>query len=390
MCNDPDNRSPRAALGTATLYAAARESIMSQQPRIALGIDELLQLVDAAPAETDTLPNIHLTGVNTLALAGPTQLCFAEHHGQVDAVRASDAGAVIVPVDFPSLAGAPLIRTDAPRQRFFQVAERFLPEAEYAIGIHPSAVVEPSADLGRDVTVGPQVAIAADARIGAGSTIGAGTVIGTDVKIGEQCAIGPNVTIQRGSVIGDRCILHAGTVIGGDGFGFDWDGTAHRKVSHLGRVVIEADVEIGCNSCIDRATLGETRIKRGTKIDNLVQIGHNTTIGEHVILVSQAGVAGSSSVGAGVLVAGQVAISDHVEIGAGARIGGQAGVTKDVAAGTAVFGTPARPMRETLRELAALSDLPALLKQIKRWAQRLTDLDERVATLERIDRADRR
>jgi UDP-3-O-[3-hydroxymyristoyl] glucosamine N-acyltransferase len=206
--------------------------------------------------------------------------------------------------------------------------------------------------------------------------------VGPGVTLGADCLIEANVTLHRDSSLGAHCLVHSGTVIGSDGFGFAWDGRGHRKIPQLGRVVIEDDVDIGCNCCVDRATLGVTRIRRGARIDNLVQVAHNTDIGEHVILVSQAGVAGSSSVGAGTVIAGQVAVSDHVKVGAGARIGGQSGVTKDVPAGAAVFGTPARPMKDTLRELASLAQLPSLLKQIKRQEQELQDLRERLDALE--------
>jgi len=321
------------------------------------------------------------TGVNTLGLAGPGDLCFAEHPDQAEAVRASRAGAVIVPPDFPAIAGTELLRAMRPRERFFSIAERFLPRRS-AAGIHPSAVIEPSAKLADAVSVGPNAVIGADVSIGPGSVIGAGSVIEDNVIIGANCTLEANVTIQHDCAIGDHCLLHSGAVIGGDGFGFVWDGSAHRKVPQLGRVVIEDQVEIGCNCCIDRATLGETRIRRGTKIDNLVQIAHNTDIGAHVILVSQSGVAGSSRLGTGTVVAGQVAISDHLEIGAGAQIGGQAGVTKDVPAGARVFGTPARPLKQTLRELAALAQLPALSKAVKGWRAELIELKQRLSDLE--------
>lgn len=322
------------------------------------------------------------TGVNALALAGPNDLCFAEHASQAEAVSTSRAGAVIVPHDFPAVTGPELLRTLHPRERFFSIAERFIPRPSDA-GIHPSAVVETSAQIAEAVSIGPNAVIGAHVSIGPRSVIGAGSVLECDLSIGADCVVEANVTVQCNSEIGNRCMLHSGCVIGGDGFGFAWDGSSHRKVPQLGRVVIEDEVDIGCNSCVDRATLGETRIRQGTKIDNLVQIAHNTDIGAHVILVSQSGVAGSSRLGTGTVVAGQVAISDHLEIGAGARIGGQAGVTKDVPAGARVFGTPARPMKQTLRELAALAQLPALTKAFKDWRTELVELKQRLTDLER-------
>jgi UDP-3-O-[3-hydroxymyristoyl] glucosamine N-acyltransferase len=324
---------------------------------------------------------VEIRGVNTLPLAESSDLCFAERADQAEAVQASRAGAVVVPEEFPVLPGHCLIRTAQPRSSFFQVAADFLPRSNIQ-GIHPRAVIAPGAQLGEDVAVGACAVIAAGARIGARSVIGPGCSIAAGVTVGEDCVIEANVTVQRDSVLGQRCVVRSGSVIGGDGFGFSWDGSAHRKIPQLGRVVIEDDVDIGCNCCVDRATLGETRIRRGTKIDNLVQIAHNTDIGAHVILISQAGVAGSSSIGTGAVIAGQVAISDHVQVGAGARIGGQSGVTKDVPAGAAVFGTPARAIKDTLRELAALSQLPQLLSRFKRQSRELAELRERVGKLE--------
>jgi UDP-3-O-[3-hydroxymyristoyl] glucosamine N-acyltransferase len=331
-----------------------------------------LQLVLAIP--DDAL----LSGVNTLERAGAQDLCFAEEAGQADAVANSAAALVLVGETFPEVVGKRLLRVAEPRSLFFDIAEWFAPVPE-SRGIHPSASVHPDARLGDDVEVGACAVVDAHARIGSGSRIGPGAYLGIRVQIGSDCQIGANVSILGDAILGDRCILHPGARIGGDGFGFRWDGTAHRKVPQLGRVVIEDDVEIGCNSCVDRATLGVTRIGQGTKIDNLVQVAHNVDIGPHSILVSQSGIAGSSTLGRGVVVAGQVAISDHVTVGEGARIGGQAGVVKDVPAGAAVFGTPARPVKQSLRESAALIRLPALLKQVERQQQAIDRLERRLA-----------
>lgn len=349
---------------------------------MALSLAQLCAVLEIpAPASIDADAPLQIGGVNTLELAGPADLCFAEHAGQAEAVAASRAAAVIVPEGFVALGTAVLIPSPAPRRDFFRIAECFVPASEIR-GIHPSAVIDPSAVLGEDLAVGPCAVIAAGARIGDRCVIGPGCYLGPGVALGSDCVIESNVSLHRGSELGDRCIVHSGAVIGGDGFGFRWDGSGHRKVPQLGRVVIEDDVDIGCNCCVDRATLGETRIRRGTKVDNLVQIAHNTDIGPHVILVSQAGVAGSSTIGAGTVVAGQVAVSDHVRVGAGARIGGQSGVTKDVPDGASVFGTPARPINDTLRELASLAQLPGLRKQVKQQAEELASLRARLEALE--------
>lgn len=345
------------------------------------GLYDRLQLTLPIPDDAE------IRGVNTLDQAGPQDLCFAEDADQADAVARSAAALILVGSAFPEVVGKRLLRVNEPRNLFFEIAVWFTPSTA-SQGIHPTASIHPDARLGADVEVGACAVVDAGTLIGAGSRIGPGAYLGTGVRIGADCRIGANVSILSDSALGDRCILHTGARIGGDGFGFRWDGTAHRKVPQLGRVVIEDDVEIGCNSCVDRATLGITRIGRGTKIDNLVQIAHNVTIGAHSILVSQSGVAGSSTLGQGVVVAGQVAISDHVTVGDGARIGGQSGVVKDVPAQAAIFGTPARPLKQALRESAALSRLPPLLKQVERQQQTIDRLERRLAALEGASRGD--
>jgi len=344
----------------------------------------LLQ-VPLTAAEPTQAP-LRIDGVNTLQLAGGGDLCLAETSEQAGAVQASGAGAIVVPEDFPVLSGPVLIRSSEPRRGFFRVAEAFAYVSEIQ-GISARAVIDPTAILGQDVAIGACAVVGPGVRVGNRCIIGPGCYLGPDVVLGMDSVIEANVTLHRGSVLGERCLIHSGTVIGGDGFGFSWDGNRHRKIPQLGCVVIEDDVEIGSNCCVDRATLGETRIRCGTKIDNLVQVAHNTQIGQHVILVSQAGVAGSSRVGDGAVIAGQVAISDHVSVGPGARVGGQSGVTKDVPAGLSVFGTPARPIRDTLRELAALAQLPGLLKRINRQAGELVELGKRLEALEQQDRS---
>lgn len=340
-----------------------------------------MQIREALQAFGLSTDDHDILGVNTLEQAGPHDLCFAEAVEQAAAVARSQAALILVGEDFPEVPGKSLLRVADPRARFFDIAVHFVPAPETE-GIHPGAAIHPEAKLGADVAVGAGAVIAAGVVVGAGSRIGPGAYLGPGARIGRDCLIGPNVSILRDCDIGDRCILHPGATIGGDGFGFRWDGSGHRKVPQLGSVVIEDDVEIGCNSCVDRATLGVTRIGRGAKIDNLVQVAHNVAVGRHVILVSQSGIAGSSTLGDGVVVAGQVAISDHLHVGDGARIGGQSGVVKDVPPQAALFGTPARPLKQALRENAALARLPDLLKQVKRQQELIERLEARLAKLE--------
>jgi UDP-3-O-[3-hydroxymyristoyl] glucosamine N-acyltransferase len=335
--------------------------------------------IDLIP-EASSRADLHIRGLNTLELAGPADLCFAESADQDALIAASSAAVVLVPERFPLVEGPLLIRLPEPRQAFFRLAAEFLPASEI-VGVHPSAIIDRNAKLEDGVAVGACAVIAAGAVIGARSVVGPGTYIAPDVVLGPDCFIEANVNLLQGTELGKGCVIHAGSTVGSEGFGFVWDGEKHRKIPQLGGVVIEDDCDIGCNCCVDRATIGVTRIRRGTKIDNLVQIAHNTELGEHVIMVAQSGIAGSSSIGTGAVIAGQVAISDHVEVGAGARVGGQSGVTKDIPAGASVFGTPARPVTRTLREIAALTKLPALLRRVEHQANQIAALEVQMQAL---------
>ncbi len=345
---------------------------------LTLTCDEICDRLELVPP-ADPWPDV--TGVSTLAEATVSDLCFVESADQYDAVMGAEGAMVLAPHDFPEVAGARMLRVAHPRKAFFSIADYFQMPPDYS-GIHSGASIDSGATLGTDVTVAPGAVIAAGVSVADGSYIGPGVYLGPGVQIGHHCRIHANVSVQRGCAIGDRCIIHSGTCIGSDGFGYEWDGSGHRKIPQLGQVVIGSDVEIGCNVCVDRATLGITRIGNGSKIDNLVQVAHNVDIGEHVVLVSQCGVAGSARIGAGSIVAGQAAISDHLIIGPGARIGGQAGVTKDVGAGHLFTGTPARPLSRHLREQAALGRLPELLREMKRQQRRIDALEARLPPLE--------
>jgi UDP-3-O-[3-hydroxymyristoyl] glucosamine N-acyltransferase len=239
-------------------------------------------------------------------------------------------------------------------------------KSTHIAGIASSAVVAPDAKVDQGVLVGPCAVIGTHARIGDGTIIGAGAVIGENVTIGMHCHIYPRAVIYPGATLGDRVVVHAGAVLGGDGFGFVRDSVsgAYTQFPQQGTLVIEDDVEIGANSTIDRGALEETRIRRGTKIDNLVHVGHNCDIGENVILVALTGISGSSTVGKGAVLAGQVGIGDHVHVGAGVILGGQSGVfngktisNEGQRPGTVMFGTPARPLRQVLREQAVVAKL---------------------------------
>jgi UDP-3-O-[3-hydroxymyristoyl] glucosamine N-acyltransferase len=311
-------------------------------------------------------PDTVITGVNALALARSGELSFAEDEKRLAVLRRSRASAVIVGPGCPAMDRPALLRVEHPRLAFVKAMYLFHRPAVSSTGVHRDAVVSPEAQLGEDVTIRECAVIRPGARIGRGTVIESGVHVGEGVVIGEECLIGPNVVIRYGCRIGDRVIIHGGTVIGADGFGYVWTQGRHLKIPQLGNVIIEDDVELGANACVDRATFGSTLIKRGTKIDNLVQVAHNDVIGEHVTISGQVGLAGSVTVGDRVIFGGQAGVADHLTIGDDARIGAASIVIKDVPAGETVWWFPARPIKEIKQELAALAFLPGLLKQLKR------------------------
>ena len=324
----------------------------------------LAELAERIDARLEGDPAAVIRRLAPLDGAGPGALCFAEAPRFAEQVAQGQAEAVVVGEDFPELRGRNLLRAADPRIAFLRAMELFAPPPPPP-DIDPGALIAADAQLGDRVRIAAGAVIAAGARIGTGTRIDAGAYVGAGVRVGRDCHVEPNACLLAGVSVGDRCTVHAGAVIGGDGFGYRWLGDHHHKIPQLGGVVIEDDVEIGCNSCVDRATLGSTRIGRGTKIDNLVQVGHNVEIGEDVVVVAQVAFGGSAAVGPGSVVAGQAAISDHVRVGSHAQIGGQSGVTRDVDDRAVVFGTPARDLKRTLREQAALARLPELLRQVK-------------------------
>jgi UDP-3-O-[3-hydroxymyristoyl] glucosamine N-acyltransferase len=255
---------------------------------------------------------------------------------------------------------------------------------------HPPPGIDPSARIGPDVQIGPECAVGPFVYIGAGTRLGrhclihAGVVIASDAVLGDDCVLFPNVVVRERVVIGNRVTIHAGSMIGSDGFGYRWDGGQHVKVPQIGTVHIEDDVEIGSCVCVDRAKFGVTRVGRGSKIDNLVQVGHNVRIGPHCIIVGQVGVAGSVKLGTGVVLGGQCALRDHIALGDGAMVAACAAVADDVDAGMTVSGVPALPHRQTLREQAALRRLPNLLAQVRDLEEKVRELTERLGDAKRL------
>ncbi|MBN2564838.1 MAG: UDP-3-O-(3-hydroxymyristoyl)glucosamine N-acyltransferase [Candidatus Eisenbacteria bacterium] len=326
-----------------------------------------------------------LTGVAGIREAGRGDLTFLSNPKYERFVADTSASAIIVSSTFSARQvprGLALLMVDDPYEAIASAMRLFAPEGDLvAAGVHKSAVVSESVVLGDGVSIGPNVVVMDGAVIGDGAAIHAGSYVGRSCSIGRNVVLYPGVTVRYGSVIGDRVVVHPGTVIGSDGFGFAGPGHTNTKVPQIGNVVIEDDVEIGANVCIDRATLGSTRICRGSKIDNLVQIGHNVVIGEDSIVVAQVGISGSTRVGRGVVLAGQAGLVGHIEIGDGAMVGAQAGVTRSIPAGERVSGYPARKHAAAKRLYALTEHLPALVSRVK-------DMEARLGRLESEERED--
>ena len=311
--------------------------------------------------------SITVTSVSSLQSATSDSLVFVDDARYLDSALRSSATAVIAGDFASATASKPLLISAQPRLTFARAA-KLLRDPNRNRVIHPSAIVPASAKIGKNVAIGPKAILGEHVKIGDDTTIGAGSVIGENagddrghgVKIGSQCRIDPNVTIYPGTTLGDRVIVQSGAVLGSEGFGYVRDSqTGHyEQFPQIGRLIIEDDVEIGANSSIDRGALDETRIRRGTKIDNLVHIGHNVQIGQDVVIAAQTGLSGSVTIEDNVIMGGQVGIADHVRVEAGAILGAQSGIpTKKIIRGKGVvfWGTPARPIREYLKELAFIS-----------------------------------
>ncbi len=318
-----------------------------------------------------------LTGVASLESAGSGQLAFAGNRKAVRQAESSAAGCLIVPPDFPNPAGRTLIRCADPRLAFARAISLLHPVAAPEPGVDPTAVIAPDAELGPDVSIGPMAVIGAGARIGRASRIGPNCTIGRRVTVGEQCVLHANVVIYDDVDIGNRVILHSGAVIGADGFGFVEQGGRYYKFPQIGRVQIEDDVEIGANSCVDRAALGVTWIGEGAKLDNLVHVAHNCRIGRHVVVAAQTGFSGGVVVEDHAVIGGQVGIGDKARIEAGAVLGSGSGVlsSKIIRSGQVVWGTPARPLKEYLEILANLSRLPELRQEVLELRRKLKELE---------------
>ena len=320
-------------------------------------------------------PSIWVTGVAPLDRATRGDLSFLGAPKYAPMFASSSAGVVLITPELAEAVGQCPARVvvERPQEALLTLLPKFHRMAKVEPGVHPTAVLGEGVVLGDGVSVGPYAVIGDGATIGDRTIVGAHVVIGQAVTIGARSQIYPSATIYAGTLMGDRVIVHSGARLGSDGFGYVQRDGQHLKIPHVGRCIVEDDVEIGANTTIDRGSIDDTVIGAGTKIDNLVQIGHNVRIGKVCLIMAQVGIAGSVRVEDGAMLLGQVGVSGHHTIGSGARLAAQAGVFGDIPAGETWSGYPARPHKEALRAQAALFKLPSLLRRIERLLDQKTE-----------------
>ncbi len=328
-----------------------------------------MKLSDIASALAVTLENVSgdldITGVSGIEEAGPSQLTFIANPKYASAARTTQAAAVIVAPDFPA-DGRPVVRSSNPYLTFARALELFYQPPAYAPGIHPTAVIHPSAKIGAGAHIGPYVTVDENVVIGEGCVLLAHVVIYRGATIGNNFFAHAHAIVREYCRLGDGVVLQNGVIIGADGFGFARDGARWHKIVQSGVTVLEDNVEVQANACVDRASIGETHIANGVRIDNLVQVGHGCTVGANTMLCSQAGLAGSTKVGKDVILAGQVGAAGHLTIGDGAIATAQTGIPHDVAPNTMVSGYPAIENKQWLRAVAVFNRLPEIAKILRR------------------------
>ena len=320
--------------------------------------------------------NVVINRVASLETAGEGEIAYVEDEKFFAAASASNASCVIAPegADVKALCR---IEVKKPKLAFALVAEILHPPMKRTPEIHLSSVIAPSAKVGDRVFIGAFVCVGENSSIGDGTQIRAGAKIGDNVSVGSDCVIHPNVFLEDGMTIGDRVILHAGVVIGADGFGYVRDEHSHQKFPQIGTVVIEDDVELGANTCVDRAALGRTRIGRGTKIDNMVHVGHNCDIGKRVVIAAQTGISGSVTIEDDCIIGGQVGFGDHIRVQSGAVIGSKAGILPGKIVRPGVWwGIPIQPLEEYKRLNAHVSRLPQVREDLKELKKRVKQLED--------------
>src|SRR4051794_28687133 len=320
-----------------------------------------------------------VSGVAPIETAGANDVAFVGNHKAAAQAESSAAGCLIVPMEWPSPWYRTVIRGAEPRTAFARAMNRFYPTAELKPGVHPTAVIGNEVEMGAMAYVGPHAVIGDKSRLGVAAQIGAGCVLGKRVTLGEGCVLHANVTIYDDCDIGRGSVLHTGCVIGADGFGYVMEHGRWHKFPQVGRVEIGDFVEIGANSCVDRAALGVTSIGEGTKLDNMVHVGHNCRIGKHVVVAAQTGFSGGVTVDDYAVIGGQVGIGDKARIESRAVLGSGCGVltSKIVRSGETVWGTPARPLKQHLEQLANLARLPEMRRELVELRRKIAELEGR-------------
>ncbi|MDP8253785.1 MAG: UDP-3-O-(3-hydroxymyristoyl)glucosamine N-acyltransferase [Candidatus Kaelpia aquatica] len=349
------------------------------RPRLDLTLARIAKLIGGEVVGDDS---VVIKGLSGIKEAQEGDITFVANPKYISLINTTKASAVITSLQAVEDTDKPIIKTENPSLAFAKLVSSFAPdEGSMEPGVHPTAIIGKDVKLGKDVSIWPYVVVSDGASIGDNTVLQAGVYIGIRSKIGSSCVIHSHVAIRERVTIGNNVIIHSGTVIGSDGFGYATVKDVHYKIPQIGTVFIEDDVEIGANVTIDRARFGKTHIKRGTKIDNLVQIAHNVEIGENSIIVAQSGISGSTNIGKGVILAGQSGVVGHISIGDNARVAAQAGVTKSVPEGEVVSGYPARPHSTAKRINACVQRLPEFYKYIKCLQKKIEDLE---AELEKL------
>ena len=339
---------------------------------------KLKDLALAVNARLDGPEDIEITAVAGLLDATSGCVTYIAGKQQVGELARSSASAAFAPLDTPAVP-MPVMRVKNPRLAFAQALKLFYVPTAVATGISDRAAIGKDVRIGKDPSIHPFVTVADGARLGDRVTLHPGVSVGKGSVVDDDSVIYPQVSIGDRVIIGKRVIIHAGTVLGSDGFGFVTDGGLHHKVPQVGGVVIEDDVEIGGNCTIDRATLGNTLIRKGTKLDNQVHVAHNVTIGEHCLIAGQVGIAGSTTLGSYVVFGGQVGVADHTIVGDRVMAGGGSGITRDVEAGQVIAGYYAMPIRDWLKVQAVLPKLPEMKKLIGSLEKQVQELKSKIA-----------
>lgn len=339
----------------------------------------LAELAESLGARLEGDGSLLMTGPASLREAGPTEVSFLAQPRYASELETTRAGAVVVAEDLEvKRSDLALLVCKDPNAAFTRVIRAFTDEVPAPpAGVHPTAVVDPRAEVDPSATIGPLSSVAAGAVIGAGARLVAGVHVGTRARVGQRTVLHPGVVLYDSVRVGDDCLIHAGAVLGSDGYGFEPGAEGWTKVPQCGTVVVEDRVELGANVTIDRARFGATRICSGVKVDNLVHVAHNVVVGENALLVAQVGVSGSTHVGPWAILGGKVGVAGHLEIGQGARVGGGSDVFTDIPPGVDFLGSPARPRMETLRAQAGSRRIPGVIRDLRQLKERIEALEER-------------